>query len=41
LIPTGIMAAWKADFVKLFPCAVLGGADYIRTEAMRGYLREA
>jgi 2-dehydro-3-deoxyphosphogluconate aldolase/(4S)-4-hydroxy-2-oxoglutarate aldolase len=33
LIPTDIMAAWKAgaDFVKVFPCALLGGANYIRT----------
>jgi 2-dehydro-3-deoxyphosphogluconate aldolase / (4S)-4-hydroxy-2-oxoglutarate aldolase len=33
LIPTDIMAAWKAgaDFVKVFPCSVLGGATYIRT----------
>jgi len=33
LIPTDIMAAWKAgsDFVKVFPCALLGGASYIRT----------
>jgi 2-dehydro-3-deoxyphosphogluconate aldolase/(4S)-4-hydroxy-2-oxoglutarate aldolase len=33
LIPTDIMAAWKAgaDFVKVFPCSLLGGANYIRT----------
>jgi 2-dehydro-3-deoxyphosphogluconate aldolase / (4S)-4-hydroxy-2-oxoglutarate aldolase len=33
LIPTDIMAAWKAgsDFVKVFPCSLLGGASYIRT----------
>jgi 2-dehydro-3-deoxyphosphogluconate aldolase/(4S)-4-hydroxy-2-oxoglutarate aldolase len=33
LIPTDIMAAWKAgaDFVKVFPCSLLGGPSYIRT----------
>ncbi|MGA2882953.1 MAG: bifunctional 4-hydroxy-2-oxoglutarate aldolase/2-dehydro-3-deoxy-phosphogluconate aldolase [Bryobacteraceae bacterium] len=33
LIPTDIMAAWKAgaDFVKVFPCSLLGGPYYIRT----------
>jgi len=33
LIPTDIMAAWKAgsDFVKVYPCSLLGGASYIRT----------
>lgn len=33
LIPTDIMAAWHAgaDFVKLFPCSLLGGPSYIRT----------
>lgn len=33
LIPTDIMAAWKAgaDFVKVFPCSLLGGPNYIRT----------
>jgi 2-dehydro-3-deoxyphosphogluconate aldolase/(4S)-4-hydroxy-2-oxoglutarate aldolase len=32
LTPSEIMAAWKAgsDFVKVFPCALLGGASYIR-----------
>jgi 2-dehydro-3-deoxyphosphogluconate aldolase/(4S)-4-hydroxy-2-oxoglutarate aldolase len=31
LTPSEIMAAWKAgsDFVKVFPCSVLGGASYI------------
>ena len=33
LTPTDIMAAWKAgaDFVKVFPCSLLGGPNYIRT----------
>jgi 2-dehydro-3-deoxyphosphogluconate aldolase / (4S)-4-hydroxy-2-oxoglutarate aldolase len=33
LTPTEIMAAWKAgaDFVKVFPCSMLGGVSYIRT----------
>jgi 2-dehydro-3-deoxyphosphogluconate aldolase/(4S)-4-hydroxy-2-oxoglutarate aldolase len=33
LTPSEIMAAWKtgADFVKVFPCSLLGGASYIRT----------
>lgn len=33
LTPTEVMAAWEAgaDFVKIFPCAAVGGADYIRT----------
>jgi len=33
LIPTDIMAARKAgaDFVKVFPCSLLGGPNYIRT----------
>jgi 2-dehydro-3-deoxyphosphogluconate aldolase / (4S)-4-hydroxy-2-oxoglutarate aldolase len=33
LTPTEIMAAWKAgaDFVKVFPCAPMGGVNYIRT----------
>ena len=33
LIPTDIMAAWKAgaDFVKVFPCSLLGGPNYIKT----------
>ena len=31
LTPSEILAAWKAgaDFVKVFPCSVLGGAKYI------------
>jgi len=33
LTPTDIMAAWKAgsDFVKVFPCSLLGGVSYIKT----------
>jgi 2-dehydro-3-deoxyphosphogluconate aldolase/(4S)-4-hydroxy-2-oxoglutarate aldolase len=32
LTPTEVMLAYKAgaDFVKVFPCAHVGGADYIR-----------
>jgi 2-dehydro-3-deoxyphosphogluconate aldolase/(4S)-4-hydroxy-2-oxoglutarate aldolase len=32
LTPSEIMAAWKAgaDFVKVFPCAPLGGPSYIK-----------
>jgi 2-dehydro-3-deoxyphosphogluconate aldolase/(4S)-4-hydroxy-2-oxoglutarate aldolase len=32
LTPTDVMAAWKAgsDFVKVFPCAPLGGPNYIK-----------
>jgi 2-dehydro-3-deoxyphosphogluconate aldolase/(4S)-4-hydroxy-2-oxoglutarate aldolase len=32
LTPTEIVTAWKAgsDFVKVFPCSLLGGASYIR-----------
>lgn len=32
LTPSEIMAAWKAgsDFVKVFPCSVLGGVSYIK-----------
>lgn len=32
MTPTEVMAAWKArpDFVKIFPCAPLGGPAYIR-----------
>ena len=32
LTPGEVMAAWKAgsDFVKVFPCAPMGGPDYIR-----------
>jgi 2-dehydro-3-deoxyphosphogluconate aldolase/(4S)-4-hydroxy-2-oxoglutarate aldolase len=32
LTPSEIMAAWKAgaDFVKVFPCSLLGGASYIK-----------
>jgi 2-dehydro-3-deoxyphosphogluconate aldolase/(4S)-4-hydroxy-2-oxoglutarate aldolase len=40
LTPTEVIAAWKsgADFVKVFPCGVVGGARYIR--ALRGPLPE-
>lgn len=33
MTPSEILAAWKAgsDFVKVFPCSMLGGASYIRT----------
>jgi 2-dehydro-3-deoxyphosphogluconate aldolase/(4S)-4-hydroxy-2-oxoglutarate aldolase len=33
LTPTEILAAWKAgaDFVKIFPCSMIGGDNYIRT----------
>lgn len=33
MTPGEIMAAWKAgaDFVKVFPCSLLGGPSYIRT----------
>ena len=36
LTPTEVMAAWKArpDFVKIFPCAQVGGPSYIR--ALKG-----
>jgi len=36
LTPTEVIAAWKAgaDFVKVFPCAQVGGDSYIR--ALRG-----
>jgi 2-dehydro-3-deoxyphosphogluconate aldolase/(4S)-4-hydroxy-2-oxoglutarate aldolase len=32
LTPSEVMAAWKAgsDFVKVFPCAQVGGPEYIR-----------
>src|SRR5579862_9293305 len=32
LTPTEVITAWKAgaDFVKIFPCAQVGGASYIR-----------
>jgi len=32
LTPTDVIAAWKAgaDFVKIFPCAAVGGPSYIR-----------
>jgi 2-dehydro-3-deoxyphosphogluconate aldolase/(4S)-4-hydroxy-2-oxoglutarate aldolase len=32
MTPSEVMAAWKAgaDFVKVFPCAQLGGPDYVR-----------
>jgi 2-dehydro-3-deoxyphosphogluconate aldolase/(4S)-4-hydroxy-2-oxoglutarate aldolase len=38
LTPTEILAAWRAgsDFVKVFPCAQVGGADYIK--ALQGPL---
>lgn len=38
LTPTEVIAAWKAgsDFVKIFPCAQVGGAHYIR--ALKGPL---
>ena len=40
LTPSEIMAAWKAkpDFVKIFPCAQLGGPAYIR--ALKGPFRD-
>ena len=40
LTPTEVMAAWDAgvDFVKIFPCANVGGASYIK--ALRGPLPE-
>jgi 2-dehydro-3-deoxyphosphogluconate aldolase/(4S)-4-hydroxy-2-oxoglutarate aldolase len=33
LTPTEVIAAWKAgaDFVKVFPCAPVGGTEYIRS----------
>jgi 2-dehydro-3-deoxyphosphogluconate aldolase/(4S)-4-hydroxy-2-oxoglutarate aldolase len=33
MTPTEIVAAWKAgaDFVKIFPCSLVGGETYIRT----------
>jgi 2-dehydro-3-deoxyphosphogluconate aldolase / (4S)-4-hydroxy-2-oxoglutarate aldolase len=33
LTPSEIMAAWKAgaDFIKVYPCSLLGGASYIKT----------
>jgi len=36
LTPTEVIAAWKAgpDFVKIYPCALVGGPAYIR--ALRG-----
>src|SRR6266852_1545836 len=32
LTPTEVLAAWKAgsDFVKIFPCSLMGGDSYIR-----------
>ncbi len=38
LTPTEVIAAWKSgsDFVKVFPCAQVGGDSYIR--ALRGPL---
>jgi 2-dehydro-3-deoxyphosphogluconate aldolase / (4S)-4-hydroxy-2-oxoglutarate aldolase len=40
LTPTEVIAAWKAgaDFVKVFPCAQVGGENYIR--ALRGPLAQ-
>ena len=40
LTPTEVMAAWEAgaDFVKIFPCANVGGAGYIK--ALKGPLPE-
>ncbi len=40
LTPTEVMTAWDsgADFVKVFPCGNLGGANYIR--ALKGPLPE-
>jgi len=37
LTPTGIMAAWDAgaDFVKIFPCANMGGPGYRRLPTQR------
>src|SRR5260221_14513071 len=33
LTPTEVLAAWKAgaDFVKIFPCSLVGADNYIRT----------
>lgn len=33
MTPSEVMAGWKAgaDFIKVFPCSMLGGASYIRT----------
>ena len=41
LTPTEITAAWKsgADFIKVFPCAQVGGASYIH--AMKGPFPDA
>ena len=41
LTPTEVITAWKAgsDFVKVFPCAQVGGDTYIR--ALRGPLPQA
>ena len=38
LTPTEVMSAWKADsdFVKIFPCAQVGGASYLK--ALKGPL---
>ena len=40
LTPTEIITAWNtgADFVKVFPCSAVGGANYIK--AIRGPLPE-
>jgi 2-dehydro-3-deoxyphosphogluconate aldolase / (4S)-4-hydroxy-2-oxoglutarate aldolase len=39
LTPTEVTAAWKAgaDFVKIFPCSLVGGENYIR--ALKGPFR--
>jgi 2-dehydro-3-deoxyphosphogluconate aldolase / (4S)-4-hydroxy-2-oxoglutarate aldolase len=38
LTPTEVISAWKAgaDFVKIFPCSAVGGANYLK--ALRGPL---
>jgi 2-dehydro-3-deoxyphosphogluconate aldolase/(4S)-4-hydroxy-2-oxoglutarate aldolase len=40
LTPSEVMAAWKAgvDFVKIFPCGMVGGPNYIK--ALKGPLPE-
>jgi 2-dehydro-3-deoxyphosphogluconate aldolase/(4S)-4-hydroxy-2-oxoglutarate aldolase len=37
MTPTEVIAAWKtgADFVKVFPCAPLGGPSYLRSLKLR------
>jgi 2-keto-3-deoxy-6-phosphogluconate aldolase len=39
LTPTEVISAWEAggDFVKVFPCSAVGGANYIR--ALKATLR--